>query len=122
MGAQLARLAYAWAVDRTVKPNEMRLLVFMALTALDADNPPRYFASRESSAVALGRRLPERVEESDPTFSSVEKERDAAFSRVKVATQGLVKSGAIRNVKRGREGQRAEYALTFQSSLLPGDK
>lgn len=106
MGAQLVSRAYAYAARVHLKPNEFRLLAFMALTALDADNPPRYFASRGQSALALGRMVSD--DPSDP-------ETAAAFQRVKEAVAGLVAVGAIERTKRGREGQRAEFLI-----LLPG--
>lgn len=106
MGAQLVGRAYAYASRVHLKPNEFRLLAFMALTALDADNPPRYFASRGQSAMALGRMVSD--DPKDP-------ESAAAFQRVKEAIAGLIAAGAITRLKRGREGQRAEFAL-----ILPG--
>lgn len=113
VGARLVGQAFAFAARRPLKPNESLLLLFMAHTALDADVPPRYFASREQSALALGRMVPERPTPDDARAAQMDAERAAAFQRVKTATQGLVRAGAIRSLRRGREGQRAEYALTF---------
>lgn len=109
MGAQLVSQAYAFAAGRDISGNEMRLLLFMALSAMDADNPPRYFASREESAFALGRRVVDASCE-DPVALA---DREAAFARVKVALRGLVRAGAILRVVNGRNGRRSEYALTL---------
>lgn len=116
VGARLVGEAFAFAAHRRLRPNEMRLLLFMALTALDTDKRPRYFAAREKSAVALGRLVPDTPSPTDPQYDRAIRERAAAFQRVKEAVQGLVAAGAIVSIKRGREGQRAEYELTL--SLL----
>lgn len=110
MGAQLVGKAFAFAVATSLKPNEKTLLIWMAFTALDSDQPPRYFASREESAYGLGRMVADR-NTSDPVALA---ERASAFQLVKVATQGLVESGAIERVERGRSGHRAVFALTFR--------
>lgn len=119
MGARLVGEAFAFATRVPLKPNEMRLLLWMSLIALDSDRPPRYFAAREASALALGRQVPDAPDPLDPAASSITAVREAAFQRVKLATQGLARAGAIRNLRRGREGTRAEYELTF-SAVLSG--
>jgi len=103
MGSRLVKRAYAYAVDVPLHPNEFRLLAWMCLTALDEDSPPRYFDSREASALALGRRVPD---EETP-------ERSAAFESVKVAIRGLTTVGAIRRRKQGHRGQRAEFDIVL---------
>lgn len=115
MGAQLVGRAFAFAATSRLTQSERLVLLFMAYTALDADKPPRYFASREQTAIALGRMVPDAVSPDDDRFAEVEAERTAAFQRVKLAVQGLVKAGAIERVRRGREGQRAEFVLVFGS-------
>jgi hypothetical protein len=112
MGAQLVGRAIAFAAMNDLKPNEYRLLIFMALTALDTDQPPRYFASREESAFGLGRRVAD-GHTTDPDEIAA---RDAAFKAVKLAVQGLVKCGAIERLQRGRSGRRAEFAVTFRGT------
>lgn len=123
MGAQNVSQAFLWAADRQEDaldpaeapptPNEMRLLIWMSLHALDRDIPPRYFMRREGTAVAFGRKIPDEPDPESPDAEDVRRERAAAFQRIKIATQGLVKKGAIRRVRRGREGVIAEYALIF---------
>ncbi|MEF2255629.1 hypothetical protein [Microbacterium schleiferi] len=107
MGARLVKLAYVYAIDVPLNPNEFKLLAWMALTALDDDPTPRYFDSRESSALALGRRV---VDEGYGDEND-QRERDAAFEAVKVALRGLVALGAILRVKTGRNGFRSEYVI-----------
>lgn len=108
MGARLVKLAYAYAVDVPLKPNEFRLLAYMALTSLDEEASPRYFDSRESSALALGRRV---EDDRDDLSDQERRDRDAAFEAIKVATRGLVELGAIVRLKSGRSGRRAEFAI-----------
>ncbi|MBF4606936.1 hypothetical protein [Curtobacterium sp. VKM Ac-1393] len=114
VGARLVGEAIVFAQRVPLAPNEFRLLVYMALTALDADAKPRYFASRESSAFALGFAIPDEPAPGDPDAVKIERQRTNAFQRVKVATTGLVRRGAIASERRGREGQRAEYSLRLR--------
>jgi hypothetical protein len=120
VGARLVGKAYGFAVDHRLTGREMRLLTWMALTALDDDSPPRYFAGRESSALALGERVPDEPEPSDPDAAAKAAMRDAAFQRVKVATAGLVKAGAIARLHQGREGRAAVFAVTLGDTAKPG--
>jgi hypothetical protein len=113
MGAQLVGRAIAFAAVNELKPNEFRLLVFMSLTALDTGQPPRYFAKREASAYGIGRVV---ADLADGLTEQQHAARDAAFQAVKVATQGLVRSGAIERLQRGRQGHRAEFALRFRGT------
>lgn len=117
MGAKLVSLAFVFAAHKKLKPNEKLLLIFMAHTALDGDAVPRYFASREHSAYALGRMVPEQPDPLDAAFRDKTDARASAFQAVKVATRGLVDAGAIRQLRRGREGVRAEYALAMGDAL-----
>lgn len=90
--------------SKKLKPNEFRLLVHMAFTALDTSAVPTYFGSRELSAYGLGWAI---------TPTSTERERASKFQMVLLATAGLVSAGAIRRVGRGREGARARFVLEF---------
>lgn len=107
MGARLVKLTYVYAADIPLNPSEFRLLIWMSMTALDDDPTPRYFDSRESSALALGRRVV------DDGYGDEEdqRERAAAFEAVRVALKGLVALGAVDHIKRGRNGHRSEYAI-----------
>ncbi|RBQ21593.1 hypothetical protein DP939_02465 [Spongiactinospora rosea] len=56
MGAGNAKLAFGHYAGR-VPPNSMLALVFMALTAMDKDDPPLFWGGHQSIAVnVLGRR------------------------------------------------------------------
>lgn len=116
MGVKLVKQFIAYSVDVPLNINEYRLLLNMALTALDADNPPRYFDSREASAYALGRRIPDPPPPGEPELP----ERLAAFEAVKTATRGLVGLRAIERLKTGHRGQRAEYAIRLDPMLSRG--
>ncbi|NQX11830.1 hypothetical protein HQQ80_09365 [Microbacteriaceae bacterium VKM Ac-2855] len=122
MGAQLVGRAFVFAADHRLTGNEMRLLLWMARTALDGDDQPRYFASREESAFGLGDRLPEEPDPAvaDDASRAARAVRAASFQRVKVAVNGLVAKGAISVLRRGREGQRAEYLVLPGVGRLPG--
>ncbi|MEY9851251.1 hypothetical protein ABH923_000929 [Leifsonia sp. EB41] len=122
MGAQLVGRAIAFQANNDLKPNEYRLLVYMAHTAKDADQPPRYFASREASAFGIGRMVPDEPDLVDPRHDQKCAERKAAFQAVKVAVKGLVDVRAIKQLRAGAEGVRAEYALTFEGLSLEGRK
>ena len=113
MGAQLVGKAFAFATEHELKANEMRLLVWMSLMAMDRDTPPRYFASREESAYGLGRFVPDEPHPLDANAEVATLEREAAFQRVKIATAGLVRSGAITRTRRGQAGNRAEFVLSY---------
>lgn len=115
MGAQLVGRVIAYGADVPLKPNEFRLLVGMAHTALDTAERPRYFDSREASAMILGRRVPDAVHESDPSSERVTKERNAAFQAVKEALNGLSKLGAIKRQRTGGNGRRAEYTIVLDT-------
>ncbi|WP_166784255.1 hypothetical protein [Cryobacterium gelidum] len=92
-----------------------RLLVHMALeTWDDNDNPGnqpprRYFASRESSAIALGYLAPDNGSES-------------AYHSVKRAIAELVASGAIERVSAGHRGHNAEFNLLVDSTRPGGHR
>lgn len=113
MGAQLVVKVFVFAVGKPLKPNEFRLFTHMALTALDTDVRPTYFGSREQSTLALGRTIPDPVPPDDPHFAVIDAERKAAFKRVLEAQKGLIDAGAIRRIRHGQAGQRAEFELTF---------
>ncbi|MCC2032188.1 hypothetical protein [Microbacterium allomyrinae] len=114
MGANLVGRTFSYRAHVPVlSQTEFDLLVYMSLTALDNDTPPLYFDSRESSALALGRIVPDAVAPDDPRCDEVDRERTAAFQRVKVAIQGLVALGAIERVRQGGNGHRAEFAIVL---------
>lgn len=98
------------------------VLAFMAMTARDDDEVPRYFMQRESTCIALGRMVPDALPKDDPAAAAVARERAAAFQRLKVVTSELVAAGVLKRLKRGQKNQRAEYALTIPSLLDLGTR
>lgn len=111
MGAQLVGQAFAFAARHQLKSNEALLLLFMAHTALDADDPPRYFASRERSAIAIGRMVPDVPAADDPDSDKLNAERASVFELLRRATNGLLATGAVERLHGGRGGRTAEYVL-----------
>ncbi|KAA9105016.1 hypothetical protein [Microbacterium rhizomatis] len=111
MGVRLVKLAYLYALDIPLKPNEFRLLGWMSMTALDDDTTPRYFDSREASALAIGRR----VVDDGYGDEADQRERAAAFEAVRVALAGLVAIGAVDRISMGRNGRRSEYAIRLDA-------
>ena len=97
MGANHVSTIYAqWG--RRIDGCAFRLLVHMALTALDSDNPPMYWAGRDGMAAALG------------------KDDDAAGRQaVKRALHILKREGAVKVAKKAvksRNATRWEIVLT----------
>ena len=101
MGANHATTIYATWGDR-LNGNAFRLLIHMALTSLDSDNPPHYWGGREGLAAALGR-------PNDP----------AGWQAVKRATQVLVAAGAITNVRQARKNSGTNK---WRINLFPGQE
>jgi len=85
-----------------------RLLLHMALECWDETNNPlgqaprRYFAGRESSAIALG-------------FLAPENGSEEAHRAVKRAVRELILAGAITRIRAGGNGLTAEYELQVNS-------
>jgi len=112
VGAQLVGKAFAFGISHSLSGNEFRLLAFMAHTARDTDQPPRYFGSREMSAAGLGFLIPE-----DDGRPDNERARRSAFEVVRRATAALVTAGAITRIRSGRAGQRAEFTILTGYSI-----
>jgi hypothetical protein len=121
MGANLVKRAIAFGAVNHLTGNEFRVLVQMSVTALDTDRPPRYWSSREETARAIGRMLPDEPESGHPDFARICREREAGFSAVKEAIKGLRHKGALRSAQVGRRGYRAAYELTMNGDLAAGD-
>ncbi|MEF2977034.1 hypothetical protein [Subtercola sp. YIM 133946] len=104
-----AKNAVLVAAQLELGSNAARLLLHMALECWDDhDNPAgtsprRYFGGREMSAIALG-------------FLAPENGSDRAFQVVNRTIRELLGKGAIRRVRSGRSGQRAEFELLLDSS------
>lgn len=117
MGANLVKRAIAFGAVNRLTGNEFRVLIQMSVTALDTDRPPRYWSSREETARAIGRMLPDEPESNHPDFARISREREAGFAAVKEAIKGLRSKGALRSAQVGRRGYRAAYELTMNGDL-----
>lgn len=109
MGLYAAKNAVLVAAQLRLGNTAARLLLHMALECWDdSDNPRRqeprrYFAGRESSAIALG-------------FLAPGNGSEAAHRAVKRAVRELVEKGAIARVREGGNGRTAEYELKLDSA------
>jgi len=112
VGATNALAAYARWHDLPDLPH--RVLVYMALRTMDADDPPLYWAGWEELAVAAGRMIPDH----DPHDKAVTKERRAALKSVSAVLRILRDRGAVRLATRPAPGRRAEYALNLDRTTV----
>jgi len=110
MGLFAAKNAVLVAAQLGLGGPAARLLIHMALECFDQDRDDqpqrRYFAGRQSSAIALGYLAPDNGSE-------------AAHHAVKRAMRELVQAGAIRRVRMGGRGATSEYELYVDSSRPP---
>lgn len=113
MGAGNAKKAYAYWGDLPDGP--LRLLVFMSLTALDADDPPVFRRGREALAVGLGRMVADRQSD-DPAEIAA---RRRAFKAVDRMICALKDAGAISQLSPAGPGHTAVYALNLSRNRTP---
>lgn len=110
MGLFAAKNAVLVAAQLGLGNSATRLLLHMALECWDEDRDDqparRYFAGRESSAIALG-------------FLAPDNAGEAAHRAVKRAVRELIDRGAIRRLRTGGRGDRSEYELLLNSSRPP---
>lgn len=110
MGLFAAKNAVLVSAQLGLGNSATRLFLHMALECWDEDKGTqparRYFAGRESSAIALGFVAPENGEE-------------AAHRAVKRAVKELIDRGAIKRLRRGGWGETSEYELLLNSSRPP---
>ncbi len=110
MGLFAAKNAVLVAAQLNLGNSATRLLLHMALECWDEQRgeqaPRRYFAGRETSAIALGYLA--------PANGSA-----AAHQAVKRALRELVDRGAIRRLRLGGRGETSEYELNLDSSRPP---
>jgi hypothetical protein len=90
----------------------MRVLIRMAVTAMDDGMPPRYFGGWEVLAKSLG------CVWTAPTANMTEQERreaerstEAARRAVGRAVHALIEAGAVERLNTPQAGRRADYAL-----------
>lgn len=122
MGIRLVNAAFAVLPDARVTPSAALVLLWMAKVARDDDEPPVYFASREATALALGRRVPDEPAPDDPDHADIVREREAAFRRVQEAMTSLTRSGLITRLTAGGRGRTATYELNLTSLRIPSSK
>lgn len=107
MGLFAAKNAVLVAARLELGNSATRLLLHMALECWDEERgdqqPRRYFAGRESSAIALG-------------FLAPSNGSEAAHRAVKRAVKELVDRGAISRMRLGGRGETSEYELNLDSS------
>jgi hypothetical protein len=113
MGAGNAKKAYAYWGDLPDGP--LRLLVFMSLTALDADDPPTFHRGREALAVGMGRSVANR----QTTDLAAVAERRRAFKAVDRMICALKEAGAITQLRPAGPGHAAVYALNLSRNRTP---
>lgn len=101
MGVRNASAVYVWWPHLTHRDH--RLLVRMALSALDDGQPPVYFGGWQFLAESLG--------------LDVKGNPNNAKEAVRRALSRLVKAGAVVSSGHARTGRRAEYALTLHPEL-----
>lgn len=95
MGAGLAKAAFSAANTLRVREHApVRLFVYMAIIAVDADPHPSFYGGREALAFALGA-----------------PRDDAGYRSVKKAVRALSKHGLIDLRERPGRGRRARYNL-----------
>ena len=113
MGLFAAKNAVLVAAQLDLGNSATRLLLHMALECWDdargGQPARRYFAGRESSAIALG-------------FLAPDNGSDAAHRAVKRAIKELVASGAISRLRLGGRGETSEYELNLDSSRPPATR
>lgn len=110
MGLYAAKNAVVVAMRLQLGNTAARLLNHMALECWDEPRGEqaarRYFAGRESSAIALG-------------FGAPDNASEAAHRAVKRAIRELIDRGAICRIRTGGRGQTSEYELLLDSSRPP---
>ncbi|MGW7301394.1 hypothetical protein [Streptomyces sp. NPDC054829] len=95
-----------------------RVLVYMALVSLDADDKDRgmkarqFYGGREALALAMGRMVPEE----DRDNADVTRERHAAFAAVDRAVKVLTKEKAIKVLEAAGHYRPAKYELNLSLS------
>lgn len=108
MGARLALAALDAAAVVGLDGNPTRVLVRMALSALDDAAAPVYFGGWEPLALALGRIVPPPSD--DPAAIRARRQAEEA---VRLAMKPLVAGRLVSVERRGAPGRNARYSLTL---------
>jgi len=113
MGLFAAKNAVLVAAKLELGNSATRLLLHMALECWDEERNEqaarRYFAGRETSAIALG-------------FLAPDNGGEPAHRAVKRAIRELIDRGAITRVRLGGRGETSEYELNVDSSRPPATR
>lgn len=109
MGARLALAALDAAAVLGLDGNPTRVLVRMALSALDDAAAPVYFGGWEPLALALGRIVPTASED-----AAALRARRAAEEAVRFAVRPLVDLRLVKVAQRGAPGRNARYSLALR--------
>lgn len=88
----------------------LRLLAYMAVIALDEDDPPRFFGGRETMAYGMGWVVADKTT-TDPVELG---KRERAFKSVHRLVSILKKAGAITTLVDAAPGRTAEYSLNLK--------
>lgn len=118
MGIRLVNAAFAALADTKVTHSGALVLLWMCKVARDDDERPIYYASREATVLALGRRIPDAPDPSHPEHDALAREREAAFRRVQDAVGSLVDSGLITRIAAGARGRAATFEINVKRSAL----
>jgi hypothetical protein len=114
MGIGNVKRVYAqWG---TLPEKPFRVLVWMAAVSLDHDDPPLYFAGRDTLVFAMGRTLPDADDEASGL------QREAAYRALKRVMRTLKSHGAVSVVRRGGSGRYATYALCLAAQQGVGHR
>lgn len=111
MGASNVSKAFThWA---HLDDRSFRILCRMALVSMDNGEPPKYWAGRDDLALALGKTVPAKPEESDhsPEAETLRRIRASTYEVVRKAVAKLAKEGVISSSGDARFRNRAEYSL-----------
>lgn len=111
MGASNVAKAFThWA---HLDDRSFRILCRMALVSLDSGEPPRYYKGRDDLALALGKAVPAKPDESDhsPEAETARRIRASTYEVVRKAVAKLAKEGVISSSGDARFRNRAEYSL-----------
>lgn len=113
MGAGLARATYDPHWSATLTATELRVLTYMALTALDVGRPglpaELYYAGEGPLIIALTGDIPAH---GSPAYRTQHRKVAGVLRR-------LVDVRAVERVRVGRRGARSAYRLTLDSHLQP---
>jgi hypothetical protein len=116
MGSSNVALVYAlWG---HLPDHAFRLLGYMALVTLDADEPPIFWQGVPALALALGRDLPEDPDGDNSIEAEViRKTRKAVLRIVSRAVSVCISEGVVRVIRKPSPGRHAVYSLHLSRAV-----